>query len=131
MLINNTPQEFFKPTRGIRHGDLLSPYLLILCINVFSVALCKIANNPKFEISVPVCPQFPIISCLFFVDDRFLFCKNNLTVCNNLNISLTVFARSHNNSLIFANPLLSFHAMALQIINNWWRQSSIFLKKIL
>lgn len=36
ILINGTSTNYFKPTRGIRQGDLFSPFIFVLCIEMLS-----------------------------------------------------------------------------------------------
>ena len=76
ILINGCPTQTFTPTRGLRQGDPLSPYLFLLCANIFSCALAKQEHTNKLT-GLKIGGSSPPLTHLFFADDSFLFFKNN------------------------------------------------------
>jgi hypothetical protein len=56
------------PQRGLRQGDLLSPYLFIICGEGLSSMLQKADLEGKIE-GIRVCREVPRINHLFFADD--------------------------------------------------------------
>lgn len=58
--------------RGLRQGDLLSPYLFILCADGLSNALTE-ASDHCLITGVSILDQCPRISHTFFADDSLLF----------------------------------------------------------
>ena len=74
ILWNGKPTEEFKPSRGIRQGDPLSPYLFVLCMERLGHSIIKAVNEEAWEPIRLVRNGIPI-SHLFFADDLVLFCK--------------------------------------------------------
>ena len=74
--INGKAYGNITPSRGIRQGDPLSPYLFLLCVERFSSLLAKVEGEGRIH-SVSICRRTPSISHLLFVDDSLLFCRAN------------------------------------------------------
>jgi hypothetical protein len=76
VVVNGNPVGLFSPSRGIRQGDPISPYLFLICAEVFSSLLLK-AEKRGVITGVPTSPRGPSLNHLFFADDSLLFCKAN------------------------------------------------------
>lgn len=74
ILIDGSNSKEFQPQRGLRQGDPLSPYLFIICVDVFSELINK-ANNNKLIHGVKIVNGAPEITHLFFADANLTFCK--------------------------------------------------------
>jgi len=77
ILVNGQPTRSFFPSRGLRQGDPLSPYLYLICTEGLS-ALIQDATTIKCLHSVKVCRSAPSITHLIFADDSVLFTRANL-----------------------------------------------------
>lgn len=64
--------EYFKPGRGIRQGDPISPYLFVLCMERLSHIIQAEVANGNWK-GVKVSRKGPVLSHLFFADDMVLF----------------------------------------------------------
>ena len=84
VLVNGVLAGFFPSTKGLRQGDLLSPYLFVMGMEVLS-ALIRRAVEGGFLLGCRIRgrrrPNLNIFH-LFFADDTVIFCeakKENLT----------------------------------------------------
>lgn len=73
VLINGSPQGHIIPTRGLRQGDPLSPYLFLLCAEGLS-SLLSSAEREGHITGMAIVRGGPQLSHLFFADDSLLFC---------------------------------------------------------
>lgn len=72
-----------SPSRGLRQGDPLSPYLFILCAQGLSAALTT-HEHLNYIYGCVVARNAPSISHLFFADDNLLFFRSNLSKCQQI-----------------------------------------------
>ncbi|WZY78965.1 hypothetical protein YC2023_025349 [Brassica napus] len=83
VLFNGEVQGMIYPTRGIRQGDPLSPYIFILCSEVLS-GLCMEAQRRGSLAGVRVARASPRINHLLFADDTMFFAKTTISSVNAL-----------------------------------------------
>lgn len=62
------------PSRGIRQGDPLSPYLFIICAQGLSALIGKYELRKSIA-GIKVCHRAPTITHMFFADDSYLYCR--------------------------------------------------------
>ncbi|XP_059441839.1 uncharacterized protein LOC132174162 [Corylus avellana] len=74
IIVNGSPVGNFHPSRGIRQGDPISPYLFLLCAEVLSHQLHQAEDSGLLK-GVPTSFKGMQINHLFFADDSLLFCK--------------------------------------------------------
>ncbi|KAL0822904.1 hypothetical protein Bca101_046581 [Brassica carinata] len=82
-LINGGPQGRVIPSRGLRQGDPLSPYLFIMCTEVLS-GLCNQALAQGTLPGIKVARNCPPINHLLFADDTMFFGKSTAASCATL-----------------------------------------------
>ncbi|CAM8968303.1 unnamed protein product [Rhodiola kirilowii] len=72
--INDRVSEKIIPSRGLRQGDPISPYLFLICAEWLTYAI-KRYQELGYMRGVRICRGAPIITHLMFADDCILFLK--------------------------------------------------------
>ena len=74
ILVNGKVYGTIHPSRGIRQGDPLSPYLFLLCAKGFTALLDQAKSEGGIK-GVSICKGAPKVTNLMFIDDSWLFCQ--------------------------------------------------------
>ena len=93
ILINGEPHGNIHPSRGLRQGDPLSPYLFLLCAEGFHSLLKKAESTGDIQ-GVSLCRGGPKITHLFFADDSLLFAKATTTACEKIQSMLGQYEKA-------------------------------------
>jgi hypothetical protein len=107
VLVNGTPSGRILPTRGIRQGDPISPYLFLICAEVLSSLLLKADREGDIE-GVPTSRSGPRLNHLFFADNSLLFCKADLCRWNKLSTLLNKYESASGQRLNTAKTAIYF-----------------------
>ena len=83
VLINGKPKGYFHPSRGLRQGDPISPYLFLLCAEGLHALLTKATVSRQLQ-GLSISRGGPKLTHLFFADDSVLFCRATLMECNTI-----------------------------------------------
>lgn len=93
VLWNGEPSRSFKPSRGVRQGDPLSPYLFVMCMErLFQTIEAAIIEN-KWK-PIRASRGGPLLSNLFFADDIILFAEASVDQANIIHDCLTRFCNA-------------------------------------
>nr|GEZ24877.1 reverse transcriptase [Tanacetum cinerariifolium] len=106
-LINGESISNIQPTRGIRQGDPLSPYLFIIIADVLSRMVSKAVDNSLVS-GIKMARTCPIISHKFFADDSLFFLKANRAECQNLVNILARYCSASGQNINFAKSSAFF-----------------------
>ena len=93
ILINGEPDGIIQPTRGLRQGDPLSPYLFLLCAEGFHSLIKKAEMEGDLQ-GVSLCQHGPKVTHLFFADDSLLFSKASTAAYARIQEILVVYERT-------------------------------------
>jgi exonuclease III len=106
ILLDGAPFGKFFPTRGLRQGDPLSPFLFILGSEILSRLLLREENSGTLH-GIKIARMSPPISHLLFADDVMIFSKANMAEANVILKCLSLYSRwsgqciNHTKSSIF------------------------------
>ncbi|XP_074293374.1 uncharacterized protein LOC141620388 [Silene latifolia] len=118
VLINGNPSREFKPSRGLRQGDPLSPYLFILCAEVLSHLMRRAVEVNAIH-GIRVSSGAPTISHLLFADDSIFFTRANMEEADAVSEILRRYERASGQLVNLDKTTVSFSkGVPIQSRNN-------------
>ena len=107
VMFNGVKSEQFKPTRGIRQGDPISPYLFLIAAEGLS-CLLKTQDESSSLGGIRVAPSAPPVSHLLFADDSLLFVKASSVGANELSALMENYCNASGQRINLAKSSVFF-----------------------
>ncbi len=128
ILLDGVPKGYIIPSRGLRQGDPLSPYLFLICAEGLSALLQKSSLVGRLK-GLQTSRLGPWVSHLFFADDSLLFGKASLDESREFMEILQLYEASSGQQLnrektaIFFSPNTS--PATRKSIQDFWGSSGV------
>ncbi|CAA7020953.1 unnamed protein product [Microthlaspi erraticum] len=107
VLLNGEAKGHINPTRGLRQGDPLSPFLFIILMEAL-VAQLKGAEEEGRITGLKIARNCPAISHLLFADDSLFFCKAEVQQCAELIKIINTYGQASGQQLNTAKSSVFF-----------------------
>ncbi|KAL4387222.1 hypothetical protein GQ457_09G024500 [Hibiscus cannabinus] len=117
IVVNGIVGDSFVPTRGLRQGDPLSPYLFLLCSEGLSALLRLSAQNGSLK-GVRITRSAPLITHLFFAYDSLIFSEASFHGANTIKTILNTYAASSGQLVNFDKSNVFFSSNVSAAVRN-------------
>ncbi|PRQ29705.1 putative RNA-directed DNA polymerase [Rosa chinensis] len=117
-LVRGKPLGYVVPSRGLRQGDPLSPYLFLLGAEGLSALLKKKAELGVLP-GISICDGAPMVNHLLFADDSMLYANANLQACQEISNVLTVYGKASGQQVNFRKSSVTFSKNVDRETQNW------------
>lgn len=106
-LVNNSVYGEVVPSRGLRQGDSLSPFLFVICAQGLSSLIQRAQEEHKI-VGIPLVPRQISITHLFFADDSVIFFKAEERGANEIREILWKYERASGQLINKEKSTISF-----------------------
>jgi hypothetical protein len=107
VLFNGECLENFYPSRGIRQGDPVSPYLFVLAAECLSCLLKSRIQSSDLK-GIKVAPTAPMVGHLLFADDSLLLFKANMENAMEIKDVMHMYCRASGQQINLEKSLIHF-----------------------
>lgn len=91
VLLNGSPHGFIVPSRGLRQGDPLSPFLFVIGMEILSRLLDK-AQSLSLVKGFCLSRAGPPTTYLLYADDLLIFGEASIKEAKNIDFCLSLFS---------------------------------------
>ena len=99
VMVNGEAQGYIKSSRGLRQGDLMSPYLFLICVEGLSAFIRRAERDQLFR-GIAICRCGPRLSHLFFANNSVIFYRASTSDCGVIHNLLSLYEKASSQKLI-------------------------------